>query len=267
MIIDLNAWLGVWPFRSLRDNTPEALIRRLEKCGISMAAVSSIEAVTHRNVQPANERLAEAVAPHGDRLIPIATVNPTYVKWEDDLDRSIEGLGMRGVRLFPHYHGYAVAGPEARRVVQACRERGVPVFIPQRIEDHRQRHWLDKAADPVDLGAVAQLLKAVPGVTIVVTNARGLSTSPFLAPAYEDADWYVDISLAEVHYVLHQNAGRMREIADFIEAGGARRLVFGTHAPFSYPGAAMVKRAVLPVSEEELEEISYRRAQRLLGLA
>ena len=40
---DINAWLGEWPFRSLRDNTPDALIARLERAGIGSAAVSQIE--------------------------------------------------------------------------------------------------------------------------------------------------------------------------------------------------------------------------------
>ena len=54
--IDLNAWLGSWPFRGLRDNTPDTLIRRLDRAGIGTGCVSRIEAILHRSVQPANER-------------------------------------------------------------------------------------------------------------------------------------------------------------------------------------------------------------------
>ena len=53
MLLDVNAWLGQWPFRALRDNTPQTLLARLDRCGIDAAAVSPIEAVFHRNVQPA----------------------------------------------------------------------------------------------------------------------------------------------------------------------------------------------------------------------
>ena len=43
---DVNAWIGSWPFRTLRDNTPAALLARLERVGITHAAVSSVEAAT-----------------------------------------------------------------------------------------------------------------------------------------------------------------------------------------------------------------------------
>jgi hypothetical protein len=59
MIFDINAWLGNFPFRTLRDNTPQSLIARMDRSGIDGAAVSLIDAIFHRNVHPANESLAE----------------------------------------------------------------------------------------------------------------------------------------------------------------------------------------------------------------
>jgi len=73
----------------------------------------------------------------------------------------------------------------------------------------------------------------------------------------------VDLSLTEVHYVLHFDATRMRELAVLIEEGGAPHVVFGTHLPFSYAGPALVKRALLNVDDQTLADISYRTAARL----
>ncbi|OGG46341.1 MAG: hypothetical protein A3F84_01245 [Candidatus Handelsmanbacteria bacterium RIFCSPLOWO2_12_FULL_64_10] len=256
MIIDVNAWLGGWPFRSLRDNTPEALVARMDRSGIDVAAVSPIEAIFHRNVQPANERLAEAVTPFRGRLIPIATLNPTYTRWEDDLKACHEKLGMKGVRLFPAYQGFEVDGPVARRAAEACRERGLAIFIPHRMEDPRQRHWMDpgKVVDPAQ---IASLVAAVPGLTVIVPNLRGVARSAlWKRPEVRDQPWYVDLSLGEVH----------RDLGTFVEQGGASHLVFGTHLPLSYAGPALVKRAILPVDADTLEDISHRHAAKILGL-
>ena len=135
MIIDINAWLGVWPFRALRDNTPETLAARLDSCGIQKAAVSPIEAVFHRNVQLANEKLVEDIESFRDRFIPLATLNPTYTHWEDDLKACHEDLNMKGVRLFPQYQNFPIDGPLAQSVAKACAERNLPIFIPHRLED------------------------------------------------------------------------------------------------------------------------------------
>ncbi|MDE2998500.1 MAG: amidohydrolase family protein [Gemmatimonadota bacterium] len=262
---DLNAWLGSWPFRALRDNTPETLIRRLGRAGIDKAAVSRIEAILHRSVQPANERLAEDLEGFTDRLIPMATINAADRNWEGDLRRCHEDLGMKGARLFPTYHEFAIDGPEARRVVSACAERGLPVFIPHRIEDVRQRHWMDPGR-MLDLNGVTNLIASVSGATIVIPNARGIAGSAlWRRNEIRDRDWYFDLSLAEVHYSLSRNVNQLGDLADFIDQGGADHLVFGTHAPFSYPSAARVKCAVLPVDDETLEAICYKRAERMLN--
>ena len=117
----------------------------------------------------------------------------------------------------------------------------------------------------VDLNGVANLIAAASGATIVIPNARGISSSAvWQRKEIRGREWYFDLSLAEVHYSLSRNVNQMGDLSDFIEQGGADHLVFGTHAPFSYPSAARVKCAVLPVNEETLEEICYRRAERML---
>lgn len=267
MIFDVNAWLGAWPFRQLRDNTPETLVARLQRCGVNAAAVSQIDAILYRNVQPANERLVEAVAPYKGILIPLATINPNYIHWERDLQECHEKLGMRGVRLFPDYHDYPIDGPLARKVVEACAARNLPVQIPMRIEDYRGRHRVDPGRAGVELGRIANLIAAVPKATIMVTNARGIVNSPLWQRAdLRSANWYVDLSLAEVHYQLHRDVRYARDLGLFIEQGGADHLLFGSHVPFSYLGSALVKRATLPVSPETLENISYHYAASIFGL-
>lgn len=264
---DLNAWLGSWPFRDLRDNEPATLLARLERAGIERAAVSPIEAALHRNVQPANERLAALVEPYAGRLWPMATINPRFPHWEQDLRRCHEILGMKGVRLFPRYHDYDANSPVAIDVATACAEAGLPIFLPHRLEDERQRHWMDPGRT-LDLSQVAGLIGAVPDATFVITNMRGVSGSDlWTRDELRDQRWFVDLSLSEVHYKLHTSPGSMRDLAEFIDAGGAPHLVFGTHAPFSYASAARVKAAVLPVDAATLEEICVTRAEKMLGIS
>ncbi len=265
MIIDINAWLGSFPFRALRDNTPETLLARLDRSGIQMAAVSFIEALFHRHPQPANERLMRDIEPHHNRLIPLATINPLSPHWEHDLDACLS-MGMKGVRMYPPYQGFAANGPEAQRVARKCAERDVALFVPNRLEDSRQRHWMD-AGKEIGLNQIADLVAAVPKATLVVTNARGIARSPLWKRAdVRTGNWYIDLSLTEIFYGLHRDVKLMRDLADMIDEGGANHVVFGTHLPISYAGPALVKRAQLPVNAETLENISYRTAAKLLKL-
>jgi predicted TIM-barrel fold metal-dependent hydrolase len=265
MIFDVNAWVGSWPFRALRDNTPDNLVVRMQNAGVDAAAVSQIDAILYRNVQSANERLAESIQGYEQVLIPMATINPNYIHWETDLRICHEQFGMRGVRLFPEYHGYPIDGQLAHKVAAACRERTLPIVIPQRIEDFRGRHTIDPGRG-VSLGQIANLVAGSPGTVIIVTNARSIAGSPlWRRPELRTASWYVDLSLAEVQYQLHTDMRNSRDLGLMLEDGGAAHLLFGSHVPFSYLGSALVKLATLPVDTEALADISYRSAARLFS--
>ena len=78
----------------------------------------------------------------------MATINAADANWEGDLRRCHEDLGMKGGEAVPrNIMNSPWDGPEARKVVSACAERGLPVFLPHRIEDVRQRHWMDPRTD------------------------------------------------------------------------------------------------------------------------
>lgn len=266
MIFDVNAWVGHWPFRKLRENSADGLLKRMDYLGIKCAAVSSIDSILYRNVQPANESLAQELEPHRERLFPIATINPAYVKWEDDLNEAHLQLRVRGVRLIPQYHGYDLDDPEAIRAAAACAERGLPVLLAQRIEDPRQRHHLDLGR-VLSLNKAAALLQTVPELTLIITNARGLATSDLVRnPDLHTRRWYVDLSLAEVHYQLHRSVSEMSDLARMIEQVGPDHLLFGTHLPFSYGASALVKLETLPVTEAERDKISYRTSAELFRI-
>lgn len=265
MIIDINTYIGNFPFRTLRDNTPEKLVARLDRSGIHMAAVSSIDALFNRHPLLANEKLIQDIEPYTDRLIPIGTLNPLSPHWEEDLQDCIK-WGMKGIRIFPPYQGFETHGAEAKQVVQACASENLPIFIPNRLEDSRQHHWMDPGKES-NLTQIADLIAANPQATLIIPNARGIYRSAlWQRKDIRNANWYIDLSLAEIFYGLHQNVNAMRDLADLFEEGGANHVLFGSNLPISYAGPALVKRAQLPVDDEMLKDISYRTAAKILNL-
>ena len=132
MIVDTNAYLGYFAFRQLRHNTAPELLRVMDEKGIDKAMVSSASAITYRNVQPANEELSAAVKPHRDRLIPFAVINPFYAGWRDDLTTCHERFGMKGLRLYPKWHNYALSDRCLLDLIHEATERSMVVSIPRR---------------------------------------------------------------------------------------------------------------------------------------
>ena len=65
-MIDFNAKLGHFPYRPVEGL--EALLRAMDRHGVEMALVSSLQAVFSLNPQDGNDELAAALAPHRDRF-------------------------------------------------------------------------------------------------------------------------------------------------------------------------------------------------------
>lgn len=258
MIIDVNAYLGHFALRQLRHNTADALLRLMDAKGIDKAVVSSAASITYRNSQSGNEEVFGEVNTHRDRLIPFAVLNPFYAAWEDDLKVCHEEFGMRGLRLYPKWHNYALGDACCRELIDAATQRKMPISIPLRVEDYRQRSWLADVPD-VPVSEIEELVKAHPQARFLVLNGAGYSGSPLGRKDGGLPDNYV-IEISRLRALMESDIGGL------LARLGPDRVVFGTGMPFNYPDPALVKVQVLDAREEVKEQIRWRNAARILGM-
>ena len=252
MLLDINTWVGHWPFRQLRHNTASALVRRMDQRGIDRGVVASIHGVFYKNVHIANEELAKETRRYGDRLIPFASLNPLYPGWEEDLRRCAEDLGLRGLRLYPQYHGYDLTDAASLELIDAATELGWPLQVPMRIVDRRQRHRWDMARDLTQDDFQA-MLSARPKARWMLLNSLGLDGSRLPA----EANFLVEIS--RMASVLQRN------IQELISEAGSGRLAFGTGMAFKVPEPALLKLEILDTSKAVREKIAWKNAAKMLG--
>ncbi len=256
MIVDVNAALGPYPFRALENTEPAALLRTMDRHGIARAVVGSLPAVFYRDTHRGNEQLRELVRGGGGRLVPTATVNPTYAGWERDLEEAVARWGMKGVALYPEHHGYALDGAPGRAALARIAALGVPLILKQRLEDRRQRHAWDRAED-LALPAVLAAAKAQPDLRIALLNWGALDGAK-LAEAGLRGRCLVDFSRLQV--VLRHDVPKL------IAALGPEAVAFGTHAPFDYAGGSLIKLSNLErLYPEDAEKFAGGNATRFFA--
>ena len=253
MLIDINTWIGHWPFRRLRRATAAGLLKHMDRVGIDTAVVADVSAVLYRDSHAATQDLASAVRRHRDRLLPVATLNPSYAGWREDLRRCAEDVGMVGLRLYPQYHDYRLTDPQALELVDAASEHGLVIQVPQRVEDRRTRHPWDVARDLTG-DDLRQALEARPKVRWMFLNALGLAPETFPT----DATYIADIS--RMASVLQRN------MQSFLDGGGNDKLAFGTGMVFKVADPALLKLELLDRGKAVRDRIAFRNAARLLGL-
>lgn len=257
MIIDINAYLGHYPFRSVRYKTADQLIELMDRSGITKALVSSLPAVFYRDAHEGNAELYEETQRYPNRLIPVATVNPKYVGWQQDLRQCIEQWKMKAVTLVPSHHGYSLTDEQGKAALNEIANYDLPVLLTQRFEDRRQRHHLDDAED-LEFGTLLQVAQAHPKLKFVLSNWIGLN-GPRMVEAGLKGRCLLDFSRLHVLF--------LKDVPKLIDSLGVESIAFGSHMPFDYVGPSLVKLSNLEMLRPaDYEKIAWRNAATFLKL-
>lgn len=225
MLIDSNAYIGHWPFRQRKYHTCETLLQRMDRFGVHLSLVSNLNGVFYKNTQSANEELHAQISADsnfGARIIPFAVINPIYSGWKNDLDVCVREMGMKGIRLYPRYHGYALTDPACVELVEMARDRSLPVAFSLRVVDSRPSSWMDLERETEwALKDVLPIIRKVPDAKYLVLNIAN-STS-----LNEE-----DTALFRKTNLIMDTSGRsLTNLGELLQVFGKDKFAFGTHSP------------------------------------
>lgn len=255
--VDCNTFLGNWAFRALRRNTVQDLLAMMNLFGISQACVASADAILHRDPLPANEKLFEMTRSASARFFLYATINPAYPGWERDLDRYVE-LGFHAIRIYPMYHGYTLEEACANALADAAVERGLILSIPCRVEDARQRHWMDTSQD-VTISQVISFAERNSNVTVLLTEC-------YFQAEPDDPMWE-RLKQVRIYFDISRMTSCLDSpLGDIAKNLGHDRLLFGTGFPFKAPSASFLKIQLLNIEDDIKKTIAHDNAIRLFGV-
>ena len=255
-LTDVNLWTDAWVVRHPPTRDLDGLLARIRRHGVTSGWAGSFEGVLHTDVAGANARLTETCARTGGLLLPFGTVNPTFPDWEEDLRRCHEECRMRGIRVFPNYHGFDLADARFARLLTAAAARRLIVQIVVAIEDERSQNPALSAA-PVALAPLPDLMRRTPGARVMLLNAasRVISASNPLARRLVEAG--VGFDLATLETVAGVETA-LRNVPGL-------RFSFGSHAPYFYFEAALLKLRESELSPEQDAAIRHGHAAGLLA--
>jgi predicted TIM-barrel fold metal-dependent hydrolase len=168
-VLDVNTFIGPYPFRHVPHPDPDVLVRVLEREGIASAWVGHLPSAFHRDPSQGNADLLRAVAPHAPVLRAAPIVRPDWPAWSVTLD-ALASEHVAAIRAYPQLWGFAPGDPRLASLGARCAALGMPVLLTVRFEDLRQRHPLDTAPD-LSPAHVREFARAGTGARLVVTAA------------------------------------------------------------------------------------------------
>jgi len=222
-MIDVNTFIGAYPFRHLPHPDPDVLVRVLDRDGIEAAWVGHLPSAFYRDPTPGNRELYARLAPHAKALKPVPSIRPDWPRWEHEL-RSAHVAGAPAIRAYPPQWGYGAHDASLRELALAAGELGMAIVLTVRFEDLRQRHSLDVAGD-LSAATVRSLARAGDSVRLVVTAAG--------REMIEEVHW--GLTSQEQQRVLWDISWIWGppedQLAKLFRAIGSNRFVFGTQWP------------------------------------
>jgi Amidohydrolase len=237
-MIDVNCFIGAYPFRELPHPDPEVLVRVLAREGLTGAWVGHLPTAFHRDVTAGNEALFAALEPHRATLEPVPAIRPDWPHWQLALANA-HADGARAIRAYPTQWGMGAHDSRLAALAGACGEIGLPLVLTTRFEDARQRGALDASAE-LSGAHIRAIVRADAKVRVVVTCAgRAIIEEVHwgLTPDERARLWW-DISWIWGPPEDH--------LAHLLETVGADRFLFGSAWPLRLVQSPVANLELLP---------------------
>lgn len=256
MILDVNCFVGHWPFRRIPYRTIADLRQLMARTHTQGALVTPLAGLFYKDCLSAvREMLDELEADFHPTMWPVAVLNPAFPGWQDDLAIAVDEWRCVALRLFPNYHGYRLTDPQATDLLEAVQDRGLPLMISVRVEDERLHHQLMKV-EPVPCLDIAWVLRAFPDLKLVLCEAKPDEVDQLRSDILSHPHASVDTSTRTPQFYLEEMVAQL----------GDERVMYGTGMPLKYPECALyqVRDAHLP--ETVKNRVFSGNALRFFGL-
>ncbi|MGN1341061.1 MAG: amidohydrolase family protein [Oscillospiraceae bacterium] len=261
MIIDAHAHIfpdkiaaraadGISQFYNMRvqfDGTVGSLLDVNRRAGIDMALVQSVATVPEQ-VQSINRFIAEQVSLHPKEFIGFGALHPDFPGIEAETEHIIS-LGLKGIKLHPDFQQFNIDDERAFPVYDAAEGR-LPILF----------HVGDNRYDFSSPKRLYNIMKRFPKLTIIGAHLAGWTKWDEAAELFAGGQIYADLS-SSLYAMSPEHAALL------IRTLGTDRVMFGTDYPMWSAVDELARFDLLPLTEQERENILYRNAARLLGIA
>ena len=252
MRIDVNSFIGAYPFRRVPHTSPEAVLGAMDRSGIDEAWVSHLPGIFWRVPADGNDFLYQVTSAER-RLKPVPAVQPGLSGWEAVVSEAAS-RGAPAVRCDPTFHAVDPAGPEMRTLAAACAAAPMPLLLAVRLEDSRQRHPRDTAPD-LPPSAVRALVRCHAAVRLVVTHAdRSFIEEVHFGstPAEAARIWW------DICWIWGPPEDHLQTLLQTI---GVDRFLFGTGQPLRIPENSIAKLDLVALTPDQRAAIEHRNAR------
>ncbi len=254
MVVDVNAFIGKWPYWPVPASTAEAAISKFSQWGIDRACICSTRCL-FVHWEDGNREVETAVRRHPEKLIPFACLGTFETSHrasdkEHDL-KAYREHGFRGIRLYPQHHSYHLLyEPFVDEICEQAQALNLPVLLSLRAI----MNWGVPTLDLQEMLSIVERHPRAPWILSGINYLHEIRSAVSLMRRYPSVH-------LETSCVMGYEA-----IQKAVNECGHEQILFGSAAPLQHGRADLEKILHARIADAAREAILAGNARRLLGL-
>ncbi len=230
------------------NGTMAGMLNMIEQDGVRLAVIQPI-ATKAAQVQSIN---AWALSHNHSRIISFAGIHPDYPDILGEMEKIISS-GMLGIKIHANWQDTYVDAPEMFPIYEAAQGKLIVMFHA----GDESTHFEIQRATPEMLLHVYQNF---PKLTMIAAHMGGYKMWDSAQELLMGKDLYFDTSACMGRGISEE------QMLSMIRKHGVEKVLFGTDAPLARPSEEIKRLIELGLTDDELELILWKNAERLLDL-
>lgn len=230
------------------DGTLNGLINNMDKFGVDISVVQPV--ITKASQLKTLNEWAKSI--EGERIISFGGIYPHTEDYKADID-FVYSLGLKGLKFHPEYQNFTVDDSFMLKIYDYALSKGLILLF---------HAGFDPAFPPPfhsNPKAFAHIAEEMKGGNIVVAHLGGQQQWDDVAEYLAGKNVYLDTSMGFKYYTEEQ-------FLKIVKKHGADKILFGSDSPWSRADEEIEKLKSLPLENDEIENILYRNAKKLLNI-
>ncbi|HHV96307.1 MAG TPA: amidohydrolase family protein [Clostridiaceae bacterium] len=250
--IDVNCLVGNWPFRKIRKITFNDLKSIHEVNNMEYGYVSSLNSIFYNDPFEGDQDLHEIIK--GTPYKHVLTVNPELPWFIDDIEEGIKLFDIKGVRIYPGYHGYTLDNQPVERLCRILAEKKLPLFITIRMEDERLNYLFQPRG--IDKAELSHFLESHPENTVILLSIRYGEIMNIKDIINSRRNVFVDTSgFKDLLFIIE----KLTKVVDH------RKILYGSNHPLYCMKSTILLVEKAEVDSSVKEDIFYNNVRNILG--